>query len=203
MRAADRARSLSLDLGLGELESVHYDNVYVTQKGLESGLADRYSLLFDSGSEFMSPETVAALRRYVEQGGTFVALHTSGRHTALEPDSGPLAALSGYRVTGRERGGKLRFGSELPIFKGWEGKAFEGSGVVMEAASNEAPTAALARWSDGSVAVGYRRVGQGQVITLGSTFWRDGRDASKVWTNSPGLSGNSSSGSLRIAASCG
>ena len=170
------------DLGMGELESAHYDNVYVTQKGLENGLADRYPILIDTGSEFMSPETVAALRRYVERGGTFVALHFSGRHTALDPDSCLLAELSGYRVSARQRGGKLRFEAQLPIFKGWEGKEFDGSGVVMETVAGKEPPLALARWSDGSVAVGYRRVGKGQVITLGSAFWRDGRDVAKVWT---------------------
>ena len=77
----------------------------------------------------------------------------------------------------------------MPIFKGWEGKQFAGEGsaldfkdtqsakdvsVAMAPAASD--TVALARWEDGSVAVGMRKLGRGRVIVLGSTFWRYGRD---------------------------
>ena len=179
------------DIGGGDLPAAHYDNVYITEKGLKSGLAGRYPILIDTGSEFMEPDTVAAIRKYVEQGGTFVALHFTARHTALDPDSCPLARLSGFKISSQAKSGRLHFESDLPIFKGWQGKEFEGSGVAMDPVpaspandlgAGDPPAISLARWRDGSAAVGYRRVGQGQIITLGSTFWREGKDVAGVWT---------------------
>jgi len=145
----------------------------------------------------MEPDTVAAVRKYVEQGGTFVAFNGTAMHTALDPDLRPLAELSGFKVTNTSKGGKIRFESNLPIFKGWENKEFQGWGMAVDwlnddhaksgnlgLAASDPSSVPLARWSDGSVAVGYRKVGRGQIITLGSTFWRDGKDVSGVWRTS-------------------
>jgi hypothetical protein len=185
------------DIGLGEIEAAHYDNVYVTEDGLKQGLADRYPVLFDTGSLFMEADTVAAIRKYVEQGGTFIALNNTARHTALDPDSYPLSDLAGFKVTGTGKSGMIHFESQLPILKGWENKDFQGWGMAVDwlnddhakvsnlgLVPNDQSAIPLARWADGSVAVGYRKVGKGQIITLGSTFWRDGKDTQGVWRSS-------------------
>jgi hypothetical protein len=177
------------DLGRGELQSNHYDHVYVTETMLSQGLANDYPVLFDSDSMFMSPETIQALRRYVEQGGTFIATQNSGRHALLEPDTWPISDLTGFKTLALGKKGKIRFEKDLPIFKGWEGKEFEGEGSALDwkdtqsatdvsvgLAPQAKDTIVLARWEDGTVAVGMRKLGKGRVIVLGSTFWRYGRD---------------------------
>jgi hypothetical protein len=171
------------DGGHAQMPAAHYDNVYVTEQGVKDGLADSYPVVIDTGSAFMEPDTAAAIRKYVERGGTFVAIHNTALHTAIEPDACALAGLSGFKVSTKGRGGKLRFDSDPPIFREWEGKEFDGWGVVMDSVSSGGdPAIPLAKWSDGTVAVGYRRVGQGRIITLGTTFWWDGKDAAGIWT---------------------
>ena len=185
----DQAHEDVWDLGRGEVEASHYDNVYVTESMLAQGLADDYPVLIDTDTLIMSPATIAAIRRYVERGGTFLALQNSGRHSLLEADSWPISELTGFQVLGVGKRGTLTFEKNLPLFKGWEGRQFAGEGssidwkdgqyaqhVSVALAPQASDAVALARWEDGSVAVGMRPLGKGRVITLGSTFWRNGRD---------------------------
>ncbi|MGD0089863.1 MAG: beta-galactosidase, partial [Planctomycetota bacterium] len=182
------------DIGRGELQAAHYDNVYATERELLLGLIQDYPVLFDAGSEFMEEDVVQALTAYIKNGGTYVALHNTGRHTSLEPDSWPISRLTGFKVVQQARHGKLRFEAHLPLFKGWEGKVFEGygsaldwlgqdhakdAGVALESVGDGA--LALARWENGSVAVACRQIGKGRVVVLGSTFWREGRDEAGAW----------------------
>ncbi len=186
------------DLGQGELQGAHYDNGYAGERELKAGLIDGYPVLIDSGSEYMEPDIVASIRKYVEAGGVFVALHNTGVHTALDPNSFPAASLTGFRPSIGGKNGKIIFGRNLPIFKEWEGKEFEGSGVSLECSqelanvrpdlsSADKGCVALARWADGGVAVGYRQIGKGRVIVLGSAFWRQGRDLAGAWRTSEAL----------------
>lgn len=186
--------AMNWDIGRGELQSAHYDNVYATGRDLEKGLIKSYPVLFDSGTEFMSKELLQAINRYVRAGGTFIALHNSGTHTLLAADNYPISELTGFKPISRQERGTIRFGNNLPVFKGWEGKEFAGAGISLDWLKNEHAKGVglglknvqegaipIARWSDGSVAIGYRRVGKGRVIYLGSTFWRNGRDIAGMW----------------------
>ncbi|MFZ2656032.1 MAG: hypothetical protein WAX69_13965 [Victivallales bacterium] len=177
------------NIGRGELHAAHYDNVYVTETMLAKGMADDYPVLFDTDTMYMGEDTIDSIRKYVEKGGTFVALHNSGRHSLLEADSWPISELTGFKVLGLGKKGNLKFEKELPIFKGWEGKEFEGEGSSLDWKDTQSAkdvsvgleplskgTVALARWEDGTVAVGMRTLGRGKVVVLGSTFWRYGRD---------------------------
>ncbi|MDQ2799036.1 MAG: hypothetical protein M3Y13_05265, partial [Armatimonadota bacterium] len=182
------------DIGRGEIESAHYDNVYVTEREMKLGLAQDYPVVFDCGTALMDPPLVAAIRKYVEAGGTFVALHNTGHYTSLEPDSYPIADLTGFKVLSSNKRGKITFGTRLPLFQQWEGRQFEGEGSSLDWKNNQtaqgvgmalspasSDTVALAKWEDGSVAVGYRKLGKGRIILLGSTFWRSGKDVAGVW----------------------
>lgn len=184
----------SWDIGRGELQASHFDNFYATEREVEKGLIAPYPVLFDAGTEYMEPSTVQALRRYVEQGGTFVAIHSTGRHGLETPNTWPISALTGFQIVATGKGGPIRFESDLPILKAWAGmeingdgdardhkknQSAKGVGLALQAAVPEAQP--LARWADGSVAVGIRPIGKGRVILLGSTFWRSGRDVDGVW----------------------
>ena len=188
----DRPRSW--DSGRGELQESHYDFVYADEGMLERGLVSPYKVLFDTNTDIMEPATVETIRHFVENGGTFVALHETGRHTKLEPDSWPISKLTGFKVVNSRKKGVIHFEKNLPIFKDWSGVEFQGEGTALDyqnaddakkgglsLISNEPETVALAKWEDGSVAVGMRQIGKGKVIVLGSSFWRQGRDTAGVW----------------------
>lgn len=182
------------DVGRGELQAAHYDNAYASERELKRGLVQPFPVLLDSGTQYMDDKLVSAIEDYVRAGGTFIALHHTGRNTLLEPDTYPVSRLTGFRVTGTGKRGTIRFGSKLPVFQGWEGKQFEGEGLALDWMGNETAKGTgiglaaaangavpLARWEDGSVAIGYRKLGKGRVILLGSTFWRSGKDIAGVW----------------------
>ncbi len=182
------------DIGRGEIQSAHYDYGYVSEREIENGTAAPYPVIFDAGSDIMDEETVDALRRYVEAGGTFVALHCTGRSDPLAANSWPLSKLTGFKVTAAGKEGDIRFTDNLPVFKGWEGKQFKAKGIALDWKKNDVAngtgvvlrpeqpgTKALALWEDGSIAVGMREFGKGRVIVLGASFWRDGQDINGRW----------------------
>jgi hypothetical protein len=182
------------DIGRGELQSAHYDNAYATEREMAKGLVSGYPVVFDSGSVILDPANVEAIRKYVEGGGTFIALHNTGRHTTTVPDCWPISSLTGFQVVASDALGTVKFDDKLPVLRGLAGKSYVGTGRAVNYLSYDSgkgaglklkeamPGAvALAHWEDGSVAVGYRKIGKGQVIVLGSSFWRDGKDLSGVW----------------------
>ncbi len=192
----------SWDIGRGELQSMHFDNVYATERELLKEQVDPYPVLLDAGTEFMDAEVIAAVRRYVEKGGTFIALHNTGRHGTLAPDTWPVSQLTGFKVVSQGKRGKIKFCESAPLFKEWAGREFEGEGSALDWMGSDSakdvgtglkPDAdgatVLAKWDDGTAALGCRRLGKGMVVVLGSTFWRSGKDSSGAWKTSAELEG--------------
>ncbi len=182
------------DIGRGEIQSAHYDYGYVSEREINNGIANSYPVIFDAGSDIMDEETIDALRRYVEAGGTFVALHCTGRSDPLAANTWPISKLTGFKVTTSNKEGNIRFSDSLPVFKGWEGRQFKAKGIALDWKKNDVAngsgvvlhpeqpgTKALALWEDGSIAVGLREFGKGRVIVLGASFWRDGQDINGRW----------------------
>lgn len=182
------------DIGRGELNGAHYNWGYITEGGVRRGLPSTCKVLFDSGSEIMESATVDAIASFVSRGGIFVALHNTGRHDPIEADTWPVARLTGCKVIGRKANGKIRFESDLPVFKGWEGREFDGEGIALDWTGTDrakdqslrlspqsGEVKVLAKWADGTAAVTSRTLGKGRVICLGSTFWRNARDKGGAW----------------------
>jgi hypothetical protein len=178
-------------LGRGELQSAHVPNLMISEFELENGKANQFKVIVDS-SDVMSPKTVAAIKRYVAQGGTFVALPPSGRHTPLERDRQPLAAISGFKVDHRPMSGTIRFMDTCPDFPLWQGQSFNGTGNAKDWKARQCAggvrlkprkldAKVIARWADGSAAIGVRKIDKGKIITLGSGFWRNARDIKGKW----------------------
>ena len=181
------------NLGRGELQSSHFTCSMLTEKELANGIADRYPLLVDAASDVMDEATVAALRRYVERGGTFVALPPSGRHSVEQQNAQPLSALTGFRTVRSGRRGAIRFAEEPSLFRRWRGQTRNGDGNALDWQNNRSADGVelealapevevIARWADNEApAIGLRRLGKGRVITFGAPFWRDGRDLNGKW----------------------
>lgn len=182
------------DLGRGDLQPLGYSYAYFDEFSLRRRLADGYKVLWDCGTYVMSKDTVADIRHYVEQGGTYVAIAETGRHTLTERDAWPIESLTGFHVKEvRPMGGTVTILPDQPLFTKLAGQKFANTGRCIDysgynfadkciALEPVAPgTQAIARYEDGSVAVGMRKVGKGRVIVLASPFWRDSYDRAGTW----------------------
>jgi hypothetical protein len=187
----------SWDMGRGAMSAIGRPFLYATLGDVHSGRANRFPVLLDCGTTVLAEDEVAAIEAYVRQGGTFVAFHNTGMHTPEKRGAWPISKLTGLRVVngGRAIGGaKIRFkddqelwpklrGAELPgwgLVLDWQKNDLTGAPLALSAAA-DAEIAVVAEWQglndiEGNIAVAVRRLGKGKVVTLGSTFYRKGRD---------------------------
>ena len=81
------------DVGRGLLQAMGHDFVYAEIPDLhEPAFIDRFPVLIDCATAVMERADADAIRRYVEAGGTFVAMPTTGRHLPERRDGNPLDA---------------------------------------------------------------------------------------------------------------
>ena len=176
------------DLGRGELQSLGVNNVYLTETEITSGKAKEYPVLWDCGTPMMGPGLVDALADYVRSGGTFVAIHQTGRHGLDEPDAWPITKLTGFQVVGQRRADRVTFTKSQTLLPRLRARSFPGAGTVIDWMDDDRTGAGtalkpgtkdveiVATWQDGTCAIGTRRLGRGRVVVLGTTFWRRARD---------------------------
>lgn len=194
------------DLARGPLPSVGISPVLIDGKEFDRNMAADIPVVFDCATSVMSPERVAAVLRYVENGGTFIALHNTGRHTPLERDSWPLAKalnlkIEDYRITKDNFHSwpldKILFSADQNLVPSLKGKAMEGCGISIDYQGNQregavkisgqGPTVKpVATWSDGSMAVCEVSLGKGKLIWLGTPFFLRFKDESGKWMNGDG-----------------
>ena len=192
---APRSIPYTFDLGRGDLQTIGYSYVYVDESSLAAGLVNTYPVLWDTGSAIMDDATVTKLKAYVENGGTYVAIQDTGRHTLTQSDAWPISSLTGFNVREiRPMGkGSVTILKSQPIFTKLAGKTFANRGRSIDYSDYNfadkclalVPAApgvqALARYQDGAIAAGMRHLGKGCIITLGSPFWRDSYDKLGYW----------------------
>ena len=198
-RLLERCIPLCYDLGRGDFQPLGYSYVYTDDSGLRDGLDKDYAVIWDCGTVVMQPETVARLKAYVEAGGIFVALQESGRHTSVKRDAWPISDLTGFKAQEiRPMTGTVNILHDQPLFTALAGKSFynRGSGIDYSnynyadkcvALESIAPdTQVIARYGDGAIAIGMRKLGKGRVVVLGSPFWRDSYDKQGIWWSGEG-----------------
>ena len=183
------------DMGRGPLSSIGRAFNYATLGDVKSGRANKFKVLLDCSSAVLSEDDVAALEQYVRQGGIFVAFHNTGMHTPDKANSWPISKLTGLRVLNENRpigGTKIHFSDTQGLWpklrgqevNGWgfvfDWKKEDQSGTPLALAAQNKDIEVVAEWKnakmDGSIAVAIRTLGKGKVITLGSTFYRNGKD---------------------------
>lgn len=193
-RLLDRCTNMCYDLGRGDLQPLGYSYVYTDDSGMRDHVTDDYKVIWDCATSVMEPETVARLKTYVENGGTFVALQETGRHTPTQRDAWPIDDLTGFKVREvRPMTGTVNILQKQSLFTALAGKSFFNLGkcidysgynyadkcVALEPVASG--TEVIARYGDGGIAIGLRHLGKGRVVVLGSPFWRDSYDKSGVW----------------------
>jgi len=80
------------DYGRGALQSIGQSFLYIDDDGLTAGKMNPYPLIIDCANEIIPSAEAEALKKWVEAGGTFVALPCTGRSTPPE-DAAPIRAL--------------------------------------------------------------------------------------------------------------
>ena len=91
-REGDMESPWDHDWGRGTLQSLGQSSLYIDDDGILAGKAKTYPLIIDCGNEIIPYAEAEALRRWVDAGGTFVALPCTGRSTPPE-DAAPVRAL--------------------------------------------------------------------------------------------------------------
>jgi len=185
----------SWDMGRGPLASIGRSFGYATLGDLKSGRINQFKVVLDCATAVLTEEEVAAIEAYVKQGGIFVAFHNTGMHTPEKAFSWPISKLTGLKVLNDNKPiakAKIQFADQQGLWPKLRGQEVDGWGFVYDwqkqdrtgepiamAAENQ-DIEVVAKWKggniDGRIAVAVRTLGKGKVITLGSTFYRSGKD---------------------------
>jgi len=145
----------------------------VTPQDFARGNANAYRMIVDTNTCVMDDKTVADLEAWVRQGGVFVTVTQTGRHTPEKADSWPISRLTGYKVTGvmnHPKSQKASFVPDQSVFKpeAWDAGQLTRNGLTLE--KTDPACVDLAKWADGSTAIGMRTVGKGMVVNVGFAF---------------------------------
>lgn len=153
-----------------------FESDALSESSFESGDAARYRVIIDSNTSIMDESTVAAIERYVQDGGTFVTFVQTGRHTPVEKDAWPISRLTGYRVTRIDplnpdgipaASRTLKPAPDQNVFSG-DWSQVRANGLTLEKIAPD--TRNLMLWEDGSVAIGMRPLGKGFIVQVGCKF---------------------------------
>ncbi|MDR1145783.1 MAG: hypothetical protein LBK71_06580 [Verrucomicrobiales bacterium] len=153
-------------------DSPAYESDAVTELSFQKDQCGKYRVIVDTSTSFMDEATVSGIERFVKNGGVFVTYGDSGRHSYEEPDTWPLARLSGFRA----KPGKYFFSDTVSV------KSERGflpadytlgvkpvNGAHYQRVADDAQI--LATWKDGSAALGWRQIGKGYVVTVGPLWF--------------------------------
>lgn len=149
----------------------------ITDRDFARGNAAKYKVIVDSNTSVMDGATVDDIKRYVQNGGTFVTYAQTGRHDSLRLDTWPISRLTGYHVTHIDKldsnGNPIETRSLRPapgqtVFRESTMSilnAAPANGLTLQPATADVQDLLL--WPDGSVAAGYRRIGKGYIVEIG------------------------------------
>ena len=182
------------DIGRGTLQSIGQSNLYIDDGGLKDDKLAGYNILVDGGNEIVTKESLNAIEQWVRDGGSYVVLPFTGRCLPDAPDSWPIQALTGCKVAGMRTPGKgsVMIGKDQTLLKELAGKTFPDAGSVKYNPTSEhnllsveldpqTDCETVARFENGKPAIVVRKLGKGQVVTLGSAFFKQVMDHQGMW----------------------
>ncbi len=180
------------DMSRGSFPALGLVPVLVDGPDLEKGLADgKVKVMFDCATTVMDEKLLAAVKRYVEQGGIFVAQHHTGQHTPRDRDAWPLPKAFGLKVDGKGASGDIIFSKDQTLFPSLRGQTRGGYGASIDSTGVErsgqvtirGKANAIATWADGSMAIAEVPFGKGRFIMLGAPFYMRFKDEAGKWLN--------------------
>ena len=119
---------------------------------------------------------VSDIEKWVRDGGIFITLAQTGRHTPERPDSWPISRLTGYRVEKIDQLKPDGSVGETGVLRSAPGeigvqRRFERGDRQRPSPEKDADDVQdLLLWNDGTVAAGVRPVGKGFIVELGAKF---------------------------------
>jgi hypothetical protein len=170
---------------------LEYPAAAVMESDFLKDRAGQFVVVIDGNTQIMDDRTVDGIERYVKEGGVFVTLGQTGRHTETEADRWPISRLTGYEVMAVDPhapdGGECPHpgGLDDPIpdngifqVKRWRDSKLGidnlpyANGLSLKKIAPECRD--LIRWKDGTTAVGIRPLGRGYVVNMAVVFGRYG-----------------------------
>ena len=164
---------------MGAQGSVPDPRDVITETDFARGNAAHYHVIIDDNTFIMDDDLVDQIEAWVKAGGIFIAGAMTGRHSTTAPNTWKLARLTGYKVIGGNDNWRVAGVPGQTVFTDpkWNQLDANGTPVLGGAGSflqKVDPTCVdLAVWAQGlapagAVAIGWRPLGQGRVITVGS-----------------------------------
>ncbi len=168
---------INWDLGRGGLQAAHFDGAYATETQILNGEVDKCSFLLDDGTDSMDPDVLNGIKRYIQNGGTFIALFQTGLKDTINSKVQPLSALTGMTAKTHPNA-PLKITGDSGLLKNLQGRTVSSQGMtfvpadasVVEPGSN---SRGLAAYDDGKIAMTVRQIGKGRIVQIGATYWRD------------------------------
>ena len=146
---------------------------YLEPADLIKGIGAKVPVIMDSATAYMNDRTVKAIVNYVKNGGTFVAMHQTGIHDDAAPNAQPLWKAFGLKRHDIDRAvfRFFRFEAWPAVYPvGVRQRVFGRRGPAYEAVGRT-QIQPIARWADGSVAIGEVQRGKGRLIVLGPSLF--------------------------------
>ena len=157
-----------------------YERDGLSEFDFARGNASRYRVIVDSNTAILDKPLEDDLEKWVREGGTFITLAQTGRHTSTQKDSWPISRLSGYNVTHIDRMNadnspqetrRLQLAPGQDVFRTEDLALWQNAPANGLSLQKVAPDARnLLLWDDGSVALGYRPLGKGFIVQVGAKF---------------------------------
>ncbi len=181
------------DMARGPLPALGLTPVLVDGPDLVKGLADKkVAVLLDCATIVTNDAMVEAVKRYVANGGVFVAQHHTGQHSESTRNAWPLPQAFGLKVNNNPVGGEIKFSAAQALFPSLRNRKCSGSGVSI-AWDGKQDTGAVsitgdkaipvATWADGSMAIAEVKYGKGRFIMIGAPFYLSFKDDTGKWLN--------------------
>ncbi|HEY3319307.1 MAG TPA: hypothetical protein VGP72_02380 [Planctomycetota bacterium] len=187
-------RNWNWDIGRGTLQSIGHSYLYADERALQQGKLAGYPVLMDCGTEVLTPDAVSNIEKWVREGGTFITWPFTGRCLPDEPDSWPIAKLTGCKVKALRAPGKgsITIGQQQSIFRELADKTFPDNGSskdwqdfehnLVSTELEPGPNCeVLATFENGAPAIILHKLGNGRVVSLGSAFFRGAHDQKGIW----------------------
>jgi hypothetical protein len=149
-----------------------FESDAVTESMLEKDQVGKYRVIADTNTAVMDEATIDGIERYVKAGGIFITCGDTGRHSPEKPDSWPIDRITGFKVSDQQPGqGALALAPDQKLLPADFTPPDKVNGKRLEPLGPDSQN--LLTWSDGATAVGYRDLGKGIIITLGTNFDRE------------------------------
>ena len=186
------------DIGRGALQTLGQSPLYISDNGIHDNKLNGHKILVDCGNEFLGQDSINGIKRWVAAGGTYVTWPFTGQHSYTQADSWPINALTGCSVKAlRSPGtGTVTIEPNESLLPGWSGHTYPDNGHSLDWTGHEfnqlsteltpGPNCTvIARFENGSPAIVVHKIGQGQVVALGTAFFRNVQDRMGIWWSEP------------------